>query len=377
MQKIRNLISIIGVFSLALIGFSCKHTMKQPNHRLQLPTYQNTTFYIENTDYGYIVTTKNPWNPTKNYQRCILYRNTKPAGTQADAYIKIPVKKVVTLSTTHVGFIAALNQSTTIRGLCEPLKYYNTAVKQRFISGEISDLGPMMNANIESILALTPDVIFESGFETAKDQNKTIASSGIPVVYTLEWKEENPVSRAEWIRFFALFYDEEQLGDSLFNAITKRYTVLRDSVQYQKHKPTVIAGNSFKGIWYLPGGKSFISNLIADAGGNYVYASDTTTGSVPVGFEIFYNLAQKCDFWLNVEENKTEEMAKNDSRLMTLNLVKDGHVYNRNKRNTPEGGMDYWESAVVAPDELLADFITIFHPGFLAKRELMFYKPLE
>ncbi len=42
---------------------------------------------------------------------------------------------------------------------------------------------------------------------------------------------------------------------------------------------------------------------------------------------------------------------------------KKNKVYNNNLRLTPEGGNDYWESAVVHPDIVLRDLIKIFTPG--------------
>ena len=52
-------------------------------------------------------------------------------------------------------------------------------------------------------------------------------------------------------------------------------------------------------------------------------------------------------------------------------------MYNNNLRISPGGGNDYFESAPVNPNRVLADLIEIFHPGLITDHELFYYKKLE
>lgn len=56
--------------------------------------------------------------------------------------------------------------------------------------------------------------------------------------------------------------------------------------------------------------------------------------------------------------------------------VREGRVYNNNRRTNPSGGNDYWESGVIHPDLILQDLIRIFHPE-LTDAEPTYYRKLN
>ena len=41
----------------------------------------------------------------------------------------------------------------------------------------------------------------------------------------------------------------------------------------------------WKGVWYVPGGQSFMSNFIKDAGGNYLYNKELSRESLNLSIE--------------------------------------------------------------------------------------------
>jgi iron complex transport system substrate-binding protein len=63
--------------------------------------------------------------------------------------------------------------------------------------------------------------------------------------------------------------------------------------------------------------------------------------------------------------------------MTKLPVYKSGNVWNNRKRMTPGGGNDYWESAVVRPDILLADFISIIHPELLPGQQPYYFMRLR
>ena len=56
-----------------------------------------------------------------------------------------------------------------------------------------------------------------------------------------------------------------------------------------------------------------------------------------------------------------------------FNAFKNGRVYNNNRRLSPLGGNDFWETGVVEPHLLLADMIKILHPDRLPTHQLKYY----
>ena len=57
--------------------------------------------------------------------------------------------------------------------------------------------------------------------------------------------------------------------------------------------------------------------------------------------------------------------------------VRNRRVWNNNRRQTPAGGSDFWESGVVRPDRVLADLIALLHDDGTADSCCCYYKRLE
>ena len=72
-------------------------------------------------------------------------------------------------------------------------------------------------------------------------------------------------------------------------------------------------------------------------------------------------LANAADFWLNVGPcNTLAELTAQNPKFSGIPVVRSRNVYNNNRRQTPAGGSDFWESGVVRPDLVLRDLRTIF-----------------
>lgn len=70
------------------------------------------------------------------------------------------------------------------------------------------------------------------------------------------------------------------------------------------------------------------------------------------------------------------ELAEIVPKFMDTRPVREGRVYNNNRRTNPSGGNDYWESGVIHPDLILQDLIRIFHPE-LTDAEPTYYRKLN
>ena len=120
--------------------------------------------------------------------------------------------------------------------------------------------------------------------------------------------------------------------------------------------------------------------LIADAGGDYIYKKNTSNRSLPIDLEEAYMLTAQADMWLNAGSAASlGELKSQFPKFTNTRCVRNGAVYNCNKRLNVAGGNDYWESGVVQPDVVLHDLIAIMHPEVLDEndRELHYYQRLE
>mgnify|MGYP000759715201 CR=1 FL=1 len=90
-----------------------------------------------------------------------------------------------------------------------------------------------------------------------------------------------------------------------------------------------------------------------------------------------YLLTAEADVWLNVGNIPTlGELRTRYPKFADVRCVRQGAVYNCDRRITPAGGNDYWESGVVRPDLVLRDLIRIFHPE-LVSEDFYYYRQVE
>jgi len=140
----------------------------------------------------------------------------------------------------------------------------------------------------------------------------------------------------------------------------------------------VVTGIPFSGRWYIAGGKSFIATFLHDAGANYLWQQTSFSGARPMDIELVYERALNADFWLNTGAWSSLAQAKRaDPRFLEFSALKTGQLYNNNRRINIEGGNDYWESGIMAPDIVLADLIYIFHPRLLPNHKPFYYTHLK
>ena len=99
---------------------------------------------------------------------------------------------------------------------------------------------------------------------------------------------------------------------------------------------------------------------------------------VAVDLEEAYLLASAADTWINVGPcNTLAELTAQNPKFADVPAVRNRQVFNNNRRQTPAGGSDFWESGVIRPDLVLHDLCAVFNPQAADTAELYYYKRLE
>ncbi len=235
--------------------------------------------------------------------------------------------------------------------------------------------------DIEQTLALKPDVLFTFGMGLGqRDKDNKLEQTKIPVAISIDHLEESPLARAEWIKFFAAFVDKKEAADSIFNLVEKNYLELKQLALESKTKPTVFTEIKYSDFWYMPGGKSYVAQLLNDAGANYLWKDNADFGSLPLSFEQVYAKAKNADYWLNLSTLKTKkELLSFESRYSEFATVKNGNLFNNTKVTNSKGFSTYWETGMIYPNRILSDLILIFHPELksLIKNDLYYYERIK
>jgi iron complex transport system substrate-binding protein len=325
------------------------------------------------------VTLADPWKKGAVLARYYLVRDSTVSVPADGTKICIPLRSIVSASCTQYTFLDMLGEIRAVAGVCEAKRIYNPSLRKAFAQGFVADLGDPFQIDIEKCLMLKPQALLVNSFNQQDEHVNRLREAGIPVLYDNEWMEPTLLARAEWIRFIACLFDKEPLADCLFREVETNYERLRKkAATATSPKPRVLSGDNFRGTWYQPGGRSFTAQLFAEAGAAYKYRNDTTSGSKPFSFEQVLRDMNQADIWVGVNNGKTlDDLRKLDERYTLFKAFRKGAVYAYTNRMTPDGGNDYWESAVAYPDRLLADFVKLFHPELLPDHSWIYLKKLK
>ncbi len=329
-----------------------------------------------------LIEVSDPWQQSRDVIFSYVLANSPeilPDSLRSVPFIKTPVKRVIALSTTHVAMIDQLGNASSIVGLSGSDFVYSPGIRQGIESGKVMDVGYGQGIDFETIVKLEPDVLFLYGVEgNVMTILEKLRDLGIPAVFCAEYLETHPLGKAEWIRFFSLFYSKEEQASRFFDRIDSSYSALSVLASGLMQKPKVLNGLPWKDTWFMAGGKSFAAKLIEDAGGDFLWSDSHSSQAVPLDLESVYLRAVNADVWINPgAAGSLEDIRQMDDRFSDLKVLKNGHVFNNNARTNAAGGNDYWESGTVRPDLVLADLIKVFHPDLLTDHHFVYYRQLK
>jgi iron complex transport system substrate-binding protein len=287
--------------------------------------------------------------------------------------IKVPCKRIICLSSTQLAYLIELNTLNEVVGINSSRYLFNETIRTKVKEGKVIKVGKEGVFNTEAIAALNPDVIFVSPFKTGGYD--ALKNLGFPLVPMAAFAEQQPLGRAEWIKFMSLFVDSFGKADSLFSIAAKEYNHLKNLAINTDFKPTVFSGKMKSGVWYVAGGNSFFAHMFRDAGANYVIKNNKT-GSMPMDYEVVYKIAHNAKYWRLLTSSPTgfnKSMLKaEDERYADFEAFKKGNVLVCNLREIP-----YREESCVKPHILLADYICHFHPELKLEHSPVYWTKIE
>jgi iron complex transport system substrate-binding protein len=318
---------------------------------------------------GYTVATiKNPWKEGMTLHNYILIPDTSDfspshlltSSLPNATIIRTPLRRSTIFTTVHCAMLLSLGQENSISGVAD-LKYIKIPwIQEQVRRGRIADVGDGLSPVVEKIIDHHPDAILLSPFENSGGYGK-LEEIDIPLVECAEYMESSPLGRAEWIRFYGMLFGCEQKADSLFHVVDSSYNALKALMTHES-RPSVLLDKITGSVWYVPGGKSTIGQMIQDAGGDFPWAGDTHSGSVSLPFEAVLEKAGEAEVWLfryssdhdiTYDELRTEHHGYDQFRAFRQH-----QVYGCNVEQSL-----FYEESPFRPDWLLNDFIRILHPA--------------
>jgi len=324
-----------------------------------------------------------PWpNSEMAYTYALVPRtilaHTKLDEELYDAVVPVPVERIIVTSTTHIPALEALGVTDKLMGFPHTAYISSKAARARIDQGLVQELGNNEDINTEMALALNPDVVVGFGISNQNRAYETLERSNVPVVYNGDWTEESPLGKAEWIKFFAPFFQKEAMADRIFREIEQSYFDAQKLAAKARSRPTVVTGGLYKDVWYVSGGNSWMAQFLEDAQTDYLWADTEETGSLSLSIESVLSKAQHAEFWLNPSMiTSYRELDEANRHYRQFDAFGKQTVYSNTIVKGDTGGLVYYELAPQRPDLVLKDLIHIFHPQLLPDHQLFFFKPLE
>ena len=293
--------------------------------------------------------------------------------------VRTPIAHAVVFTTSHCSLLYDLHAQQALSGVCD-LAYINLPDVQRRAklppkeTAVVVDCGSSMQPDVERIMQLHPEVLLVSPFEQSGGFGK-LATLNIPIIETADYMETSALGRAEWMKFYGLLFGRALQANALFAQVDSNYHALMAKAQQTREKVSAFTERKMGSVWYVPGGRSTIAQLLRDARVTYPFADDTHSGSLALSFETVLNEAGNSDIWLikyNHHPNTRQALLAEEAGYAQFKAFQRGKVFGCDCAAVP-----YYEEVDFHPDRLLNDILQIAHPTLNGLAPLRYYHRLK
>lgn len=361
MRRIKNIV----IFLVAIILVACNGG-SSPQCEVEGDTLTVETELLTIVDcHGYaIVDVENPWKEGAILKRyALVHRDSAmPENLPSDAtVVRVPINSALVYSSVHAGAFKELGRINAVTGVVDAEYYKIPEIVGGIKEGKVVDAGNSMAPTIEKIVELSPQAILTSPFQNAG--HGAIEKIGIPIIECADYMETTPLGRAEWIKLLGELLCKRREAADIYKDVVNEYNNLCENVENVKEKPIVISEMLTDGVWFLPGGHSYMAQMFSDAGAAYPWSDDKSTGSLQLDFSTVYDKAYNADYWIIKSHEQNFSLANLESKYplnKRFEAFSKGGVYVINTVET-----SFFEDFPFHPERLLREYIILFHPEVL------------
>jgi iron complex transport system substrate-binding protein len=366
---------------LSIFIFSCEKKPETTLEKTSIPLefaqgfelYKGENFWEIHITQGYT-------GAEKTYRYLVLEEGAPVEKSGFDAVVQLPISKVILTSTTQVPHLDMLGETDQLIGFPQTDLISSATARARIDSGKVTDLGSGPSANPEIVIDLQPDWIMISTLGEDMRYLDLFAQAGISALINGEYVEQNPLGRAEWIKFTGVLLGKYEEAVAEFEQIKAAYQEAEKLASQipANNRPKVLSGVMYQDIWYAPGAESWGAQILQNAGGDYVFSDQTGSGSLQLNYEFVLDRAAEAEVWIgSADFPDIKTMGSNEPRYQNFQAWKTGQIYTYTAKKGATGGLEYFELGYVRPDLILKDLIKILHPELLPDYELYFYQKLN
>jgi|GEM_PF-2740631 len=270
------------------------------------------------------------------------------------------VKRIAISSTTYIPYLKAIGVEDRIVASSWANHILDAELKKKVGAGEIVDLTRGEKLDLEQLVLSKADILFYDPAEG--DLASKAERLGVLAIPIQEYEEYHPLARADWLRCFGALLGKSDQAKKVNEEIRSRYLSLAQKVADQSYSPSVLMGSIYQGKWFAPPSNSLAAQWIRDAGGSYVLEGRETGSNITLDMEELLSLGAEINWFghMGFGPFDANELVQTEARLTEISAINENKIFYCNTKE-----MDYFGAAILEPDVILADIITVLHPGVL------------
>ncbi|KAI8640712.1 hypothetical protein BD408DRAFT_419323 [Parasitella parasitica] len=301
---------------------------------------------------------------------------------QSKTYIQIPASSFAAVDTRVLGFLDLLGQSSSVAFVGNTSNVTTPCITNNPAYFNMSD--PNLDRTKYG-LAFYPN-----------SPNNDPNGVGLGIGYT-----NTPLGNAEWIKYVALFTNQETLADTIYEDISTDYKTYRDSlvghISYKRNITFMDYDTSSTKFNIMQ--NQYFQNLTSDAGATLIVPTVLQPADPSVMKGQLQNTSLVIDLtpayafnssysgwqsWLGFSDDKISSAtsAQAEAFKQTRKYVNsvDAPPFARNKQAwrldlvSNDGALDWWTRGMARPDLLLQDLIQAQFPDYFNTRNRVFLR---
>ncbi|KAJ2367389.1 hypothetical protein IW150_005681 [Coemansia sp. RSA 2607] len=347
MHSISVIVSATALIALQLLGSGILVSAKCSFDKISVDT--NPGFQITvNDDYKLV-------EDTLANVKYGLYCDAKPSNVDGiDKWFKVPISAAGIRIPIASGFVEALGLRSKVAAIESPGNLTNIC----FDTSKIKTLDEANGAEVSNV-----DVIFSTNASSDGAQSVRLPSDDSLL----------PLQKAEWLKFFAAFFNEEKSAASLFTLISDSYNCHRGNMRNLKTPPHAYwvqySDDSDKKSYNIIT-SAYQKELLAGAGATNVTNKALEDPSDVVSFQnavkdasYVFDQTNLKDYGQRITEWYTD-FGYTDPRNTDVNFLLQRQIWRTDQYVSKSGISNFPEFAYVRPDLVLQDVISVVVPTY-------------
>lgn len=259
---------------------------------------------------------------------------------------------------------------------------YDNEMRHKAMTGVVGQVGYSWHSppNVEILLEREPEVFLMT--MASMDHTASLEKCrqlDIPTAAVFDWAEQDYLARAEWLKFYALFFNAEEKANLVFQDIADRIQELKEMTSDLSNPESAMWGfYTSSGRWLMQL-TSFPAQYMRDAGLENILLASTrpdADGLQTLTTEELLLKGKDADHWV-IGDIHASPLPQEELMSSFEAWTSDRLYHNMTRVDPKSGTSDWYATAIVRPDTVLADLIKLVYPELLPGYQPVFMGPYD